>query len=320
VWAMCAIDALGIPLMAGCDGRVTSTDPSTGTPIRAERRGGNWEWHPDTAVTVVAATGGCATAAEAACRTVNFYQSREHADAYLAAAAGVTGQVLDPAESVAAADLVFGPLLGRPETVPVDADELRGAAFRRLLQAHEPVSAAQLAADLDRPEQDVRDVIDDLATQGRLRVDANGEVVGSAGLSIRPDRHEIDLGGRRFWTWCAYDIIGIFGALRATGRAWSRLSGDGSRVEIRFRDGHPEPTDLVLFLPEDEELASSCTSMYDQWCPNSNLFRSAEAAAAWSSSHHVGGEILTMSQASDRGTRGWLPLAQAPQPSGGGPA
>ena len=32
-------------------------------------------------------------------------------------------------------------------------------------------------------------------------------VVGSAGLSVRPDRHEIEVEGREFWTWCAYDSL-----------------------------------------------------------------------------------------------------------------
>lgn len=113
VWAMCAIDALGIPLMTGRDGRIRSADPTTGRSIHVSVRGGRWEWDPDTAVTVVAATAGCATAADACCRTVNFYESAENANAFLAAAAGVTGQVLGRAESVEAAGVVFGSLLGR---------------------------------------------------------------------------------------------------------------------------------------------------------------------------------------------------------------
>ncbi len=36
--AMCAIDALGIPLMTGTDGIINSTDPDTGTPIHIQHR------------------------------------------------------------------------------------------------------------------------------------------------------------------------------------------------------------------------------------------------------------------------------------------
>ena len=46
VAAMCAIDALGIPLMTGTDGVVHSTDPTTGTSIRIHRRGDEWTGIP----------------------------------------------------------------------------------------------------------------------------------------------------------------------------------------------------------------------------------------------------------------------------------
>ena len=49
VYAMCAIDALGLPLMAGRDGQITSADPHDGTPIVVTARGGTWSWAPATA-------------------------------------------------------------------------------------------------------------------------------------------------------------------------------------------------------------------------------------------------------------------------------
>jgi hypothetical protein len=61
----------------------------------------------------------------------------------------------------------------------------------------------QLADDLEYTRPAVRAAIDALAERGSLRLDDQGNVIGSAGLSIRPDRHEINLDGRRFWTWCA---------------------------------------------------------------------------------------------------------------------
>jgi hypothetical protein len=44
--AMCALDALGIPLMGALDGVITSFDPSTGQVIRVVRRSGQWWWGP----------------------------------------------------------------------------------------------------------------------------------------------------------------------------------------------------------------------------------------------------------------------------------
>jgi hypothetical protein len=52
VYAMCAIDALGLPAMAGRDGQITSADPADGTPIEVTARNGTWSWTPATAVVV----------------------------------------------------------------------------------------------------------------------------------------------------------------------------------------------------------------------------------------------------------------------------
>ena len=60
---MCAIDALGIPLMTGTDGVIDSADPDTGTPIRIQRRGERWTWQPATAVVVIGHTDCCGTLA-----------------------------------------------------------------------------------------------------------------------------------------------------------------------------------------------------------------------------------------------------------------
>jgi alkylmercury lyase len=116
VWAMCGGDALGIPLMTGRDATITSADPHTGEPIRIRYYDGAWQWAPTSTVMLVAGTAGCRTAAEAACRHVHFFTSPEHAQAYLRANPGLSGQVYDQADSIAVGQVIFGPLLGRQDT------------------------------------------------------------------------------------------------------------------------------------------------------------------------------------------------------------
>jgi hypothetical protein len=114
VWAMCGGDALGIPLMTGRDATITSADPHAGEPIRIRYRGdGGWLWEPDSTVMLVAGTTGCGTAAEAACRHVHFFTCPEHAEAYLQANPGLSGEVYDQADSIEVGQIVFGSLLGR---------------------------------------------------------------------------------------------------------------------------------------------------------------------------------------------------------------
>jgi hypothetical protein len=189
---------------------------------------------------------------------------------------------------------------------------VRGQAFRRLLAASVPATGQDLAACIGISADKVAQVLDELNAAGRIRRDEAGRVIGSAGLSVVADRHQIDFEGRRFWTWCAYDILGIFGALRATGTAASQSPATAAPITIRFHDGRPEATGVVLFRPSDS-LAASCTSVYEEWCPNSNFFEDAASARAWSASRRLEGRVLSLEEASDLATAEWTPVTRPPQ-------
>jgi len=187
---------------------------------------------------------------------------------------------------------------------PSDSQALvRRAAFRLLLARSEPVEATELATATGIMLEKLSPLLDILDGAGRIRRDGSGRVVGSAGLSVIPDRHEIELDGRKFWTWCAYDILGIFGALGASGRALSPSPGAGT-IAVDFKRGRPVNSDAVLFRP-DEGLMSSCESVYEEWCPNSNLFADAERANRWARQHDLGGRVMSLEEASDLGTADW---------------
>jgi hypothetical protein len=98
VYAMCAIDALGIPAMTGRDGRIAAVDPRDGAPVVVSARGGQWRWTPATAVVVFATNRGCGTDCgswEVMCPNTTFHASRDSAQAYLAARGDIDGQILD---------------------------------------------------------------------------------------------------------------------------------------------------------------------------------------------------------------------------------
>lgn len=188
---------------------------------------------------------------------------------------------------------------------PIDVEALlRTTAFQLLVQKAEGVTLAQLAERTGIRVDKVSELIEQLARAGRIRIDSAGKVVGSAGLSVITDRHEIDMGGRRFWTWCAYDIFGIFGALGADGRANSPSPTDGIPIEVRFTGGRPQQAEAVLFRP-DSELMDCCENVYEQWCPNSNLFASRELAERWAAARNLGGSVLSLDDAADLATEEW---------------
>jgi len=194
------------------------------------------------------------------------------------------------------------------EVSPILSRELSGAAFRRLVTTGAPAPISALAADLSRPEPQIDLAVEELKREGSIQVDDRGRVVGAAGLSIGPDRHRIELGRRTFWTWCAYDILGIFGGLRADGTAHSSSPATGESLEVRFRHGRPEPTSLVLFRPDDD-YKSCCANVYEDWCPNSNFFESREAASVWAAARGIPGRVMDMAEAADLATANWEPLA-----------
>ena len=152
--------------------------------------------------------------------------------------------------------------------------------------------------------------LDQLDGARRIRRDDAGRVIGSAGLSVVPDRHQLSIDDRTFWTWCAYDILGIMGALKASGRASSQSPASRARIELEFRDGAPQASGVVLFRPDDS-FAACCTNIYEEWCPNSNFFEDEDAAHEWSSQRGIDGLILSLDDASTEACKNWESLVGA---------
>jgi len=119
VQAMCALDALGIPQMTRRDGRIRSTDPTSGQPITVEVHSGAWRWQPATTVVLAATTTAtgerCGAVADCCCPYINFHADPRDADVYRRTRLGMAGELLGQAEAVEAARRVFGGLLD-PET------------------------------------------------------------------------------------------------------------------------------------------------------------------------------------------------------------
>jgi hypothetical protein len=114
VFAMCAIDALGIPQMLSRDAHISSLDPVGGQPISVDVHDRVWRFVPETTVVlegqIVAGDAGGAVA-DCCCPHINFHLDRAAADAYRRAHPGMTARLLDQAQAVTAAGRAFGSLL-----------------------------------------------------------------------------------------------------------------------------------------------------------------------------------------------------------------
>jgi len=114
VYAMCAIDALGIPQMLDRDAHISSSDPVGGQPITVEAHHGVWRFVPPSTVVLDGRTAADAAGGRVAdcwCPHINFHLDRAAADAYRQAHPGMTAVLLDQTEAVQGAGRAFGSLL-----------------------------------------------------------------------------------------------------------------------------------------------------------------------------------------------------------------
>jgi hypothetical protein len=63
----------------------------------------------------------------------------------------------------------------------------------------------------------------------------------------------------------------------------------------------------VLFRPDAD--LSYCENVYEEWCPNSNLFPDAQIAETWAKERGLKGRILDLDEASALAAKEWPPLA-----------
>lgn len=111
VAAMCAIDALGIPLMTGSDGVIDSADPDNGTPIRIQRRSDEWTWQPDTVVVVIARADCCGNRADTVCGSITFHTDPKQAQSHLDNHPELDAHIVSQSDAITLADYAFGSLL-----------------------------------------------------------------------------------------------------------------------------------------------------------------------------------------------------------------
>jgi hypothetical protein len=99
------------------------------------------------------------------------------------------------------------PVLSCDDAVETD---ILAAAFQTLLRSGERVKMQFLGQVVGWKTDDIIAHTKVLQRRGHIQLDDEGFIVGAAGLSSVPTKHDLLVDGRRFWAWCAFDVIGIF--------------------------------------------------------------------------------------------------------------
>lgn len=186
-----------------------------------------------------------------------------------------------------------------------DAARVRRAAFRRLLATVAPVDVLTLAVDTDLTPDQVESSLADLAANGAVTRHPTGPVVAAGGLSTAPARHQLRLAGRQFWTWCAFDGIGIPAALDVDATLDTRCPHCGQRIQVAIEAGRP-PADLPIvgWLP-----GGPCGNVQADFCPDANLFCNDTHLVAWgTAAGDPPGTAATLPELADTGRKVWADL------------
>jgi hypothetical protein len=111
VYAMCAIDALGLSAMTGQDTRIESVDVTTNRPVTVVTHDGETTWNPASAMVFIGADAGGGPSADCCCDYLNFFTDNAAAQAWANAHPQVPGQILDQTDAEELGAHLFQPLL-----------------------------------------------------------------------------------------------------------------------------------------------------------------------------------------------------------------
>jgi alkylmercury lyase len=193
---------------------------------------------------------------------------------------------------------------------------LRELAFGVLLTTREPVAPATLARLAGADDGPVAEALDGLARAGRIDRDAQGLVLGAAGLTLGDGPHALAVDGHPFRTWCAFDALGIPAALGSDAHVQTACGVCGSPIEIELSEGRPKGRNSARLW-----LSAGGADMRADFCTPTVLLCSAAHARAWAERHGRHGRVLTLAGATDLGAANWASVAAtattlAPDPTG----
>jgi hypothetical protein len=111
VFAMCVIDALGIPPMLGTDAVITTADPVSGAPITVSTVAGRFVWDPVAVVVFIGALAGGGPSADARCDYLNAFTDYGQAAAWMRMYPHVHGRIVTSAHAECLARQIFADLM-----------------------------------------------------------------------------------------------------------------------------------------------------------------------------------------------------------------
>ena len=168
-------------------------------------------------------------------------------------------------------------------TFPGSNDAPLARALLRELTRGEPVSDAALAASSGRTQHDVTET---LVRWPNVRRDDHGRIEAFGGLSLQPTEHRFEVGGRRLYTWCAWDTLFLPALLDEHAEVESTCPMTAADVRLtvgpqRVLTSHPE--DIWVSFPLPARTATA--NIMESFCCHVHFLAGQEVAARWVNGH-----------------------------------
>jgi hypothetical protein len=140
-----------------------------------------------------------------------------------------------------------------------------------------------------------------------MMLDASGRFVGAAGLSLVSARqHRLTLRGRQFWTWCAFDAIGIPAGLGEDALAETTCLQCGTPVRIEFEASETVRTSTAQARFWDAQRMEGRGTAGPPHCALMNLFCSPAHLDDWRAEHpNEQGRIRNLLEVCELGRSEW---------------
>jgi hypothetical protein len=221
--------------------------------------------------------------------------------------ADVTSCCTSPADNIVASDAMDD--IAQAAATSPEVDALRSTGFRLLLDHGRPVDVEHWATESGIDIATLNEIIETSGAKGRVQFDAEGRLVGIAGLTVEPTRHELNVEGTARWAWCALDAVGILGALEATGTIRSTDPHTGATIAIDFVRGEPDD-EATLFILGGYDGGN----VVEDWCPLVNFFATTLDAQEWVTAEGLDGAIVSVSSVASQAAEMWRPVVGDPTP------
>lgn len=186
------------------------------------------------------------------------------------------------------------------------------SSFLQILSDGRPVSATQLAEEIEMPVEQVRAIFEQYAARGG-ELDEDGKLVGAA-LTLNPTPHRFRVKGNDLYAWCSLDTLFLPNLIGETAAVESNDPVTGEPIHLTITPNgvseyNPKSTVLSISVPgvscRTEDSSGPDTGPQSESCNQMHFFTSRETAETWLEDR-PGIAIFTVEEAWQLAKANWL--------------